>query len=862
MDILKKYPAILLGILITLLFLGAFFARPGFLETLEYRFYDTWMGLRGASERAGAEERIVLIDIDDESIEELGQWPWSRGTAAAMVRKLSALSPRLIGLNIIYSEPEESAGLEQIRNLMEMLRRQGASGEMVQTMERALSDMDNDAKLAAALEAAGNVVLPVFLRESRTVEAGGRVEDPILRSHAVTNIGGDSAGLPGADRIRTPIPPLFEATSGIGHVNVAPDVDGKVRREMLLYSYRDIYIPSFALQLAAEYLNIPEGQIDATLGLALQLGGAVELPLTDGAEMLVTFRSGENAFRRFSFVDVFRDKIPPDNLQRAVQDAIVIITPAAPGIITPLATPTDNRTNPGEFTAHTLWTILNQEFIRQPAWDRTAGLLLILFIGALIALVLPRIKAVFAGLLFLAAGSALVGLSWYLFTAGGLWLGVLYPLLQLVLGYMGVVTINFFVTESGKEKVEGESAETNRMLGLSFQSQGMLDMAFDKLRKVPVDDEMKDILFTLGQDYERKRQFNKAAAVYEYIEKHDPEYKRVGERRKRLLQASESMVWGDGFLGGGSSGGDDLMASGGDTRPTLGRYEIIKQLGKGAMGVVYLGQDPRINRTTAIKTFKFSDDFEPDEAEKMKQKFFREAESAGNLNHPNIVGIYDAGDEHDLAYIAMEFLDGEDFQKYTKKKNLLPVRKVIDFVADIADGLDYAHAKGIVHRDVKPANIMLLSSGIVKITDFGIARITASSQTQTGVVKGTPHYMSPEQISGKKVDGRSDIFSLGTMLYQLVTGDLPFRGDSPAALMHQIMNVRHPDPRKTNPKLVKPLVAIIDKALEKDREKRYQRASHLAKHLRTLGERIDAIVAQKKQAGNAPQKRGEKSAGA
>lgn len=849
MDIVKKYPAIILGLVITALFLGAYAARPALLETLEYRFYDAWMTYRNAPETAGTEERIVLIDIDDESIEELGQWPWSRATIARMVAKLSERSPRLIGLNIIYSEPEESAGLQQIRTLMETLRRQGASADIVRTMETALAEMDNDTKLAEALSAAGNVVLPVFLRESRTVEAGSKAQDPTLRSHAITTLDGDTDGLARADRIRTPIPALFETATGIGHVNVTADVDGKVRREILLYPYRDIFIPSFALQLAAEYLNIPENQIDATVGHALQLGGTVELPLTDKAEMLVSFRANANAFRRFSFVDVFRDKIPPDNLSRAVNDAIVIITPAAPGIMNPFPTPTANRTNPGEFTAHTVWTILNQQFIRQPSWNRSAGFLMILAIGALITLILPRLKAMLAGLLFLVAGAALLGLSFYLFTANGLWVGILYPFLALVIGYIGVVTINFFVTESGKEKVEGESAETNRMLGLSFQSQGMLDMAFDKLRKVPVDEEMKDILFTLGQDYERKRQFNKAASVYEYIEKHDPDYKKVGERRQKLLQASESMVWGDGYLGGGSTSGDDLMTTSGGTRPTLGRYEIVKQLGKGAMGVVYLGQDPRINRTTAIKTFKFSDDFEPDEAEKMKQKFFREAESAGNLNHPNIVGIYDAGDEHDLAYIAMEFLDGEDFQKYTKKKNLLPIRKVMDYVADIADGLDYAHAKGIVHRDIKPANIMLLSSGIVKITDFGIARITASSQTQTGVVKGTPHYMSPEQISGKKVDGRSDIFSLGTMLFQLTTGELPFRGDSPAALMHQIMNVRHPDPRKINPKIVKPLATIIDKAMEKDRNKRYQRASHLSKHLRTLGEKIDAIVAQKKNAG-------------
>lgn len=503
----------------------------------------------------------------------------------------------------------------------------------------------------------------------------------------------------------------------------------------------------------------------------------------------------------------------------------------------------------GELTASTIWTILNSHFIIKPSWDRYAAIAIILIVGIMISFVLPRLKAVLSGLVFITFMFALVGGSIYLFTANSLWIQITYPFLQLLFGYIGVVTINFFVTEAGKEKVEGESAETNRMLGLSFQSQGMLDMAFDKFRKVPVDGETKDLLYNLALDYERKRQYNKAASVYEYIEQHDPEYKNVGEKKQKLLKASETMAFGSDSVLGGTSGGDPLLGGDGSTKPTLGRYEIIKQLGKGAMGIVYLGQDPRINRTTAIKTFSFADDFEPEEAEKLKQKFFREAESAGTLSHPNIVTIYDAGDEHDLAYIAMEFLDGEDFQKYTKKNNLLPVRKVIDYIADIADGLDYAHEKGIVHRDIKPANIMILKSGVVKITDFGIARITATSQTQTGVVKGTPHYMSPEQITGKKVDGRSDIFSLGAMLFQLVTGELPFRGDSPAALMHQIMNVAHPDPRKINPKLVKPLIAIIDKALEKDRNKRYLRAGHMAKHLRALGMKIDAVIAQKKQAG-------------
>jgi serine/threonine-protein kinase len=194
----------------------------------------------------------------------------------------------------------------------------------------------------------------------------------------------------------------------------------------------------------------------------------------------------------------------------------------------------------------------------------------------------------------------------------------------------------------------------------------------------------------------------------------------------------------------------------------------------------------------------------------------------------------------------MEYLEGETLKEYTAEGKLLPIRKVIDYVADIAEALDYGHQKGIIHRDIKPANIMLLKTGVVKITDFGIARITATSRTRTGVVKGTPYYMSPEQFSGEKVDGRSDIFSLGIMLFQLLTGRLPFYGDNPPALMHQVMNMPHPNPREINPRIVKPLVTIVNKALEKDREKRYQRASQMAAHLRQLGKRIDAFIAKKK----------------
>ena len=280
------------------------------------------------------------------------------------------------------------------------------------------------------------------------------------------------------------------------------------------------------------------------------------------------------------------------------------------------------------------------------------------------------------------------------------------------------------------------------------------------------------------------------------------------------------------------------------TEPTLtiGRYEIIRTIGRGAMGEVFLGRDPHINRLTAVKTVRFEDRFAEDDIEQVKGKFFREAESAGTLSHPHIVTIYDAGENGNTAYIAMEFLEGSTLLRFSRRQRLLPLRRLINYMIQVAEALDYAHTQGVTHRDIKPANIMLMQTGQIKITDFGIAHIATSSQTQTGVVKGTPYYMSPEQFSGQKVDGRSDIFSLGTTMFQLLTGTLPFYADSPALLMNQIMNFPHPNPRAINPRVVPAMISIVDKTLAKDRGDRYQTARELVLDLRRLDKRIKAAL--------------------
>lgn len=283
-----------------------------------------------------------------------------------------------------------------------------------------------------------------------------------------------------------------------------------------------------------------------------------------------------------------------------------------------------------------------------------------------------------------------------------------------------------------------------------------------------------------------------------------------------------------------STGSTVILEEDSRAKPTLGRYEILEQIGKGAMGIVYKGRDPKLNRLTAIKTIRFTDEFDEDQVEKIKKQFSHEAEVVAKLSHLNIVTVYDVGEDMELSYLAMEYLEGESLEKYTRAGNLLPIEKVIDVISQVCDGLEYAHNHGIVHRDIKPANIMILKDGLVKITDFGIARVTESSRTHTGIIKGTPDYMSPEQAKGLKLTGQSDIFSLGVVFYQLLTGRLPFVGDNIAAIMYQITHVDPDPPAVHTPDFKKATWTILKQSLEKSVEKRYQTAKPMGDHLRQL----------------------------
>ena len=817
-----------LGVLAVL----ALHSATDFFATLERRYYD----FASTSTSRQPSDRIAIIAIDDQSIANIGRWPWPRDVHAQLIDQLAAAKAKTIAHNAFFFEPQTDRGLVFIRKMKEALGPVGSRadpaipqdslneqlGKVIAEAEIAL---DTDAKLAASMARAGNVLVPsVFVLG----EPQGKPDSP-LPAYALKSAVEESGGfsLP-AIRGQQPIEIIGSSAAGVAHLNQLPDVDGAVRQEPLLINYYGQAVPSMGLLAAVKSLNLGATDIKLNAGESVQIG-KLRIGTDEAALMLPQFykgRDGRPAFAVDSFYDVLSGKIPAGKYT----DKIVIIGATAAGVGTQFPTPAGPGLSPAETIAHITSSILSEHFLVQPAWGVWATLGVLLVVAAYLIAGLPRLSAGKAAAVTLLLFVLLLVIEFGLLSAAATWLKLVFPAALLVIGHLALTTKRFLMTEAGKLKSDEESAETNRMMGLALQGQGQLDMAFDRFRRVPFTDALMDNMNNLALDFERKRQFNKAQAVYEYMASYNKNHKDLQSRLNRAKNLSETVILGGG---GAHPGGTMLLDGGGVEKPMLGRYQVEKELGKGAMGVVYLGKDPKIGRVVAIKTMALSQEFEGDELTDARERFFREAETAGRLQHQNIVTIFDAGEEHDLAYIAMEFLKGKDLLDVTKDGQLLPIAKVLSIVARVAEALAYAHKQNVVHRDIKPANIMYdPDSDTVKVTDFGIARITDSSKTKTGLVLGTPSFMSPEQLAGKKVDGRSDLYSLGVMLFQMLAGVLPFRGDSMAELMYKIANDPAPDIRAIRHELPARLADIVALSLSKRPETRYQDGDQFAADLR------------------------------
>ena len=809
----------------------AVFALQSFTDvfgTLERRYYD----FASTSTSRQPSDRIAIIAIDDQSIANIGRWPWPRDVQAKLIDQLSAAKAKTIVNTTLFFEPQTDRGMAYIRKMKDLLAdpalepnaTSDALGKVIADAEVAL---DTDALLAASMARAANVLVPSVFT---TGLPQGRPDKP-LPPYALKSAVDESTGFSvPAVRGQQPIEAIGSAAAGIGHLNQLPDVDGAIRQEPLLVNYFGKAVPSMSLLAVANSLNLGTADIKLNAGESVQIGKLV-IKTDQSALMLPQFykgNGGKPAFAADSFYDVISGKIPASKYT----DKIVIIGGTAVGVGAFFNTPAGPGLPAAEMMAHITSSILSEHFIVQPTWGTWTTLAVLLVVIGYLVAGLPRLSAGKAAVVTLLLFSALLVAEFALLASAAKWLQLVFPAALLVIGHLALTTKRFLITEAGKLKSDEESAETNRMMGLAHQGQGQLDMAFDRFRRVPNSDALLDNLSNLALDFERKRQFNKAEAVYEYMATQNKNFKGLQAKLSRAKNLSETVI-----LGGSTRhpGGTMLLDGGGIEKPMLGRYQVEKELGKGAMGVVYLGKDPKIGRIVAIKTMALSQEFEGEELNDARERFFREAETAGRLQHQNIVTIFDAGEEHDLAFIAMEFLKGKDLSDVSKTGQLLPVHQVLSIVARVAEALAYAHKLNVVHRDIKPANIMYdPQTDSVKVTDFGIARITDSSKTKTGMVLGTPSFMSPEQIAGKKVDGRSDLYSLGVMLFQMLAGVLPFRGDSMAELMYKIANEPAPDIRIIRAELPEKLANIVALSISKKPETRYQDGNQLAGDLRFI----------------------------
>ena len=386
-------------------------------------------------------------------------------------------------------------------------------------------------------------------------------------------------------------------------------------------------------------------------------------------------------------------------------------------------------------------------------------------------------------------------------------------------------------TAPGRERIER---------ALAALQDGPADQAWEALKGFHPDGaHMSACLETLERialAFERDQRFDDARDVYEHMADIDPQWRDVKVRLMRargLAQNARANAWG--------TVPPRPMPQ--VSQQQLGKYLVDREIGRGAMGAVYLGYDPATDSRVALKTMALAQEFSGSDLVDARSRFLREAEMAGRLEHPDIVRTLDAGEVDGLAFIAMELVGGAETSSFTAKDTLLPIDTVLAIGARVADALAYAHSRGVTHRDIKPANIMVdLAKGAVKVMDFGVARVADAARTRTGVVLGTPTFMSPEQLSGQTIDGRSDLYSLGVTLFQLLTGELPYRNDSMAALMRAIAQDEAPNVCALRPDLPPPLGDVVALALQKHPGTRYADGHQMAEDLRAVLAMMSAAI--------------------
>jgi CHASE2 domain-containing sensor protein/tRNA A-37 threonylcarbamoyl transferase component Bud32 len=832
------------GLLISVLFLLS--GWTDFMSQLEWRAYETGVRFSPAPTRR---DNLEIIAIDEASLQQLGKWPWPRSYLGVVIKQLNAAGARIIGVALPLHTPQSEFGVNRLDTM-----RFSYEGQHEKTVKDILflarQRLDTDGALAASLKKSDNTVLAISSgygseRRENTVSGSKEILESFALPEPAVAPAGWTAYLPsvltnGVAEVRQAQPPirLLAKYSDAGMLDeFAADANSSLVTPLVL-KYGDKYYPSFGLVFAALSRKLEPGDIEIVPGQGINLAG-IKLD-TDPAyrvyPRLYGRQTTESAFRVHSFHDIYSDTSDdeqPDMSRFRGKDVLIGIT--APSLVDQMTLPGGDRVAPVMVTANVIDNLLHNDLYTVPAWALFAQLAVFAAIACYLIFILPRLGFWTGLVTSLMLLFVLVNAHFVLMIVNTMWVPLMLPAAALLTGALAIAVIRKM--DEARQRTEAHLYESNLTLAQHLQTQGQLDQAFEKYRECAPGDVLLDRLYNLGLDYERRRQFGKAEMVFEHIRQQQPGYRDVKQRVQKNREVQNMVVLPQN--GKHTAQGTLILTDGGLQKPMLGRYQVEKEIGRGAMGLVYLGRDPRIGRTVAIKTMALAQEFDADELEDVKARFLREAETAGRLNHQNIVTIYDVGEEQELAYIAMDYLQGHDLSHHKQPDTLLPLPTLLDIAIQVATALDFAHRHDVVHRDIKPANIIYdEESGNAKVTDFGVACLTSSSKTRTGTMLGSPSYMSPEQVSGSKVDGCSDLFSLGVTLYQLSTGKLPFVSDTMAGLAHKICNENPPDIRKLRDDIPACLVRIINKAMQKQKENRYKSGAQMAKSLRQCRETL------------------------
>ncbi|HDZ23305.1 MAG TPA: CHASE2 domain-containing protein, partial [Desulfobacteraceae bacterium] len=643
---INKTDTVIVSFLI-LLFLFFSFRAYGPFESLEQFFYKAEMRLDLPT--ISLENKIAIVNIDAKSLQQLGPWPWPRHVIGDMIRILKDNGARLIGLDLLLPGRSQNEGLQAVRSLYDLiyqLQRQDQTNTSYDILLKRVAEIENqldqDKELASAIKEAGNIVLPVMGTFGRydtelVVPPNSPLARSAIRNSSLQKKLKDSISV---NSLISPFPELSSNCRWLGHINFPPEKEKTGQVHLPFINYRGNIIPSMPFVIAFDYMK-KDPRLVTIRSNGVSLGQDV-IPTRNG-EMFIKFRGARRSFPYYSFVDILKVKKVP-----AVFDGkIVLIGFTAGDKSTAIDTPVDPEMPRVELAANIINDIMKGRYLRRPTAMAFLETFLLILLATAAFLFIPRLSYLgrtvftmcFLFLLFVA--------SIVLFVAADSWFKITYISLSLLSIYAFFMVRDFVVRERSMEQTSKESIETNRMLGLSFQSQGLLDLAFEKFRKCPLDDAMKDVLYNLGLDFERKRMVNKAISVYEYINEGEKDFRDLSTRIPKLKK-----VAGELPVGGlkGKKEAKILFSEDLETKPTVGRYEILDELGQGAMGMVYKARDPKINRLVAIKTIRFSDEFEDDRISDVKDRFFKEAELAGKLSHPSIISIYDVGEDYELTY--------------------------------------------------------------------------------------------------------------------------------------------------------------------------------------------------------------------